>query len=683
MPTEAFDRRALSEALRDAIAGRSVTAAVFTTYSFDPGFFDLHVLPLLFARGFSKQEAVRQVELDEELRNAAVAVYFDRGAVNAGRRGGCLGVQAFGMRRATAGGATKGCFHPKLTVVLLSDEDQNQSLVTCVSSANLTEAGQWTNVECAWIDCVPAGANCSYSQDLLGILDTIRREASRFEADHDALTQIRKFANGLQQSKRRTADGYFNTRLFFGQQPFGDFLRDELRLPPQTYHLEVISPFFDPAGTALDDVQKLIKPKSTLVYLPKGDDGAATVSAECFAKIGGLDATAWADFVDPAYVARAKKTADDLPRTVHAKVYRLWSRSPDESREFVVLGSVNLTQAAHSARQSGNLEVGVVLEGRSPVLRPFLRPIEKAPAEFDAATDAHDEEPKNREPCPLLLRYHWSSKRLEGHWDESQESPPMALRISGVALSTQLGPLPPQQWTTLPQSLSVELEPHLVRTSLVEVLVPDAEPSWIVVHETELVGRPPVLMHLTVEEILRYWSALSDAQRQAVLERADVRRARGLARDPGLGLTDGMFDRFAGVFHAFERLREHVEKSVEENRLRDAEYRLFGAKHDSLPTLIDRVLTDDEQSQDDVEPTTRLAVRYVTVLSAARLLRQLESSVGGFLDDHPEDMKRLRSRLEDIETLRGAVASGCGEAGEAFVRWFDEWFIGTRDRVEQ
>ncbi len=40
----------LAEQLGEAIAGRKVRAAVFTTFCFDPGFFELHVLPTLFAR---------------------------------------------------------------------------------------------------------------------------------------------------------------------------------------------------------------------------------------------------------------------------------------------------------------------------------------------------------------------------------------------------------------------------------------------------------------------------------------------------------------------------------------------------------------------------------------------------------------------------------------------------------
>ena len=35
----------LSQQLAEAIRGRSVRSGVFTTFTFDPGFFELHVLP--------------------------------------------------------------------------------------------------------------------------------------------------------------------------------------------------------------------------------------------------------------------------------------------------------------------------------------------------------------------------------------------------------------------------------------------------------------------------------------------------------------------------------------------------------------------------------------------------------------------------------------------------------------
>ena len=689
MASDAFERYALGEALREKLGGRKVLAALFTTYSFDPGFFELHVLPLLFARGFSKEDTVRMVQLDEELHSTPVAVYYDRGAVNAGRGGGSLGLQSFGIRRATATGATKGCFHPKLCLALVDASEGEEALLVGVFSANLTEAGHWTNVECAWIDEVAAGALCSYQEDLTGILGAIREEARIFQTQHASLERILKFLRRVDQAKQRTQDGWFQPRLFYGQgnQGFADFLHNELRLPDDTYHLEIISPFFDD-GTALRELHAALAPKSTRLYLPLRDDNAATVERAYFDTVRALPNAAWARFVDPSYLRRGTKSADELRRTVHAKVYRLWSKAEGEAREFVVLGLVNLTSAAHSPRRAGNLEVAVVLESREPLLRPFLLPIEQDPVEFGASSEVDDEKPNTDAARPLLLRFHWASKRLEAFWDASALSPRIALEAGGVRLPPEIDPLAQGAWVDLPASLATALAEHLPRTSLVRVHVPDAEPSWIVVQEEDLAQKPSLLLHLTVEEILRYWAALSDAQRQALLERADLRRVRALEALPPLPGQDGMFDRFAGVFHAFERLREHVEKAVDENRPGDAEYRLFGAKHDSLPSLLERVVNDGDgectsEAPDHVsDPTTKLAVRYATLLSAQRLLRQLEGSIGGFLTEHPEDVNRLRAMLK-ADTLRTRVAEGCGADGEAFVVWFDDWFLGKRDRSEE
>ena len=62
-------KRVLSDEISKAIAGRRVTAAVFTTYTFDPEFFELEILPILFEGrfrgGFSHAEKVRLVQLEE------------------------------------------------------------------------------------------------------------------------------------------------------------------------------------------------------------------------------------------------------------------------------------------------------------------------------------------------------------------------------------------------------------------------------------------------------------------------------------------------------------------------------------------------------------------------------------------------------------------------------------------
>ena len=69
----------LSQALEAAIGEARVRVAVFVSFQLDPAFFERSILPLLFRRGFSDNEAVRRAQLDEALRELEhVAVYYDR-----------------------------------------------------------------------------------------------------------------------------------------------------------------------------------------------------------------------------------------------------------------------------------------------------------------------------------------------------------------------------------------------------------------------------------------------------------------------------------------------------------------------------------------------------------------------------------------------------------------------------
>ena len=76
----------LSEALIGAIASRKVKAAVFTTFAFEPEFFELHVLPCLFAdAAWSHMPNVKRLQVGDALRGVThVAVFFDRRGLNPG-----------------------------------------------------------------------------------------------------------------------------------------------------------------------------------------------------------------------------------------------------------------------------------------------------------------------------------------------------------------------------------------------------------------------------------------------------------------------------------------------------------------------------------------------------------------------------------------------------------------------
>ena len=136
----------------------------------------------------------------------------------------------------------------------------------------------------------------------------------------------------------------------------------------------------------------------------------------------------------------------------------------------------------------------------------------------------------------------------------------------------------------------------------------------------------------------------------------------------GYGLfLDSLFDRFAGIFHAFSRLEEHVRMALKERpqRTNEVVYRLFGKKYDSLPSLIQKVLDNREGD---------LVNRYVTLLSVRQLLKCLRRDFPDFFGDHKEMVRELCYQLEQITALREEFEFETPEVRERFLEWYEQMF---------
>ncbi len=76
-----MENAVVSERLLEMIKGRLVKAALFTTYTFEPEFFELDVIPLLLKQdtAYSADERVKQFMVRENLREAGlpIDVFYD------------------------------------------------------------------------------------------------------------------------------------------------------------------------------------------------------------------------------------------------------------------------------------------------------------------------------------------------------------------------------------------------------------------------------------------------------------------------------------------------------------------------------------------------------------------------------------------------------------------------------
>jgi hypothetical protein len=277
-----------------------------------------------------------------------------------------------------------------------------------------------------------------------------------------------------------------------------------------------------------------------------------------------------------------------------------------------------------------------------------------------------------------VLRYRWDVHEASALWSGEQVSPELSVRHGGVSV-LDLSELPPRAWVTLDVEHASRLEKTLLSTSLLEVFGEGDEPGLLLVQEEGMSHRPSLLLELSAADILRYWALLTVEQRTAFIE-ARARIAGDddplLAKLAPITYETTLFDRFAGVFHSFDCLEKRIREALDEGKVREADYRLFGRKYDSLGSLLDRVLKDAGEGRGDA------VEQYVVVLCAIQLLRELERAYRDYWAEHRNDVQELESRLAEVAALRTAITAGRPEMPE-FLAWFEMWFLRRAEAVSE
>ena len=137
---------------------------------------------------------------------------------------------------------------------------------------------------------------------------------------------------------------------------------------------------------------------------------------------------------------------------------------------------------------------------------------------------------------------------------------------------------------------------------------------------------------------------------------------------------DTLFDRFAGFFHAFGSLEKSVRQALAEKRAKDASYRLFGKKYDSLSTLLGRL--PNVESGDAVD-------RYVIVLCATQLVKEVQIAFPEFWSKNPREGKTLSQEIANLTNMmREELIAQAPDNMNEFLSWFDRWFLERAHPLE-
>ncbi|GAA2331930.1 hypothetical protein [Dactylosporangium salmoneum] len=643
--SDAIPHRVLTDAVQAAVDGRRVVAAVFCTFRFEPGFFEQEVLPVLFDRTLHHNSHIRRLQLEDALRplSGKVAVYYDPRALVEGDRGPAV----LDVRRIPVLPST-GFFHPKLVLVLIEDAQGRRELVVVTGSANLTQAGWWHNVECVHVECLRAEEPAALRDGLMGLLGHVSALAEHFKP-HTPLDEIRDFLAALPRESRRR----FLANGRVGGRSLPQLFEDAAGADLHGLDLEIISPYLD-APAPLEQLLSRFQPNRWRILLPEDRD-TAVCPEQLFDWVRQHGGT-WGRLPGAVTAGGDPKARQ---RTVHAKTYRFFG--PD--REFVFVGSFNLTRPAHQA--AGNVESGVLVDGPAGRRRRrfWLEEVTERPV---FARAAGEDEDGGYDLIPLAVRYDWAEHRAEVLWGGDGPSPILRAEEGGLPVF-EVRDLPPETWTPLPAEATDALAARLRQSSM--LTVHDGPRCGIVlVLETGMAHRPSVLVDLTAAEILRYWSLLSPEQRDAVI--AEHGRALIDHTDAPVpaepGGADTIFDRFAGVFHGFAALARSVTEALSEGRDEEARYRMFGAKYDSLPVLVERVARDE--AGDPVD-------RYLMVLCARQVADRIRRDWPDFWAGDPAGTTRLETALTVQDALRRGIVDSNGPDMDGFLNWYEAHFL--------
>jgi hypothetical protein len=667
----------LSEYLEERMEGRRLVSAAFLTYQFEPAFFEQEVLPVLLDVPLSHATAIRLLQLEDGLKHlrGQIAVYYDaNGLIPSDAGSAKLDVRRIPIRHET------GIFHPKNVLLLVEAKEPDGEghhprtfLVACLS-ANLTRSGWWENVEVCHVEEIGEGDKTRLRDDLLSFIEWLQRKANA-ETEHPVLQEMLRFLKKTEQRAQRSTDDHLHTHFYSGQGSVPDFLDQVAGERLRGTYLEIISPFFDDAEDCrpLEELVERFQPKEVRVFLPRSSSGEALCRKELYESVRAMSDVHWSRL--PKDKLRLGRSEDAKERFVHAKVYRFFTMNP--KRELYFIGSANLTTAAH--QRGGNVETGFLVEVKPPRRPDFwLTPEERQPVRFHAQRE--DEGAAASGGTRLNLRYHWDRKVAEAWWDGRSESPALHLEARGSAVGT-VGPLESRTWTPLEPALAAKLEELLAETSFLQVLGEGKEPALLLVQEEGMSHKPSLLMRLSAADILKYWSLLTPEQRVAFLEaRAPELALHGpgadlVARAKVLLEDDTLFDRFAGFFHAFGCLERAVHEALKQGNERQARYRLFGRKYDSLGCLLDRVLAADGAG-DDVD-------QYVIILCARQVCREVAREWPDFWKANREDARQLEERFKSAGTIRERLVARAPEEMTPFLNWFESWFLRRASQVQE
>ncbi len=665
----------VSDHLCEWLRESTVIAAVFTTYTFDPEFFELEVVPLLLPKSiqYSTDARVKQVQVREKLRESGlqIEVFLDR-KICQQECSASPGMEYLfhGIHRGNS------AFHPKVTLILSKDRNEGMRLLVGAGSNNLTRAGWWDNIECLhWEEVRRDGAPrqlVEQFRDDVRWLMLNRKFAN--EGSGSALDQIEGFLGECRVGAETRSVAYYPMNRLTERSAIADFPKfigeqAELNLTGRDWTLEIISPFFaDDPGSHLHDsfLPPRVGVEKIHLLLPMDGDGNALCQKEYYEHIDTQEQIHWSQWRDD--VAKRLGVRQKDFRRLHAKLYHFYNGR----QAWAFVGSVNFSHKA----MGENSEAGFFLCLNQ--VEPLLEPVPKRSvhkfspsAEFCPGNDQTATGSGNLPQISLV--FDWKEELLQGVCETGESYEINILGAEGDPVVT--GYVVTEKRDTWNGDVT-ELKKLLASGSLVKLSgdnVPKKESfpdHTVMLLQKGWTHKPLDNPILTPAQILAIYACLSPERRELMVYRELVRKF-AYSDEPGdiTHVEDDdeikqFFCEYAEIFHAFRELRKRLTWERESDNRVLLDYYLTGTGMDSLRTLLDRIDGKDAQLDSVTE--------YLILLCASEIYENAEFGGDRLCE---EQLTRTRARIESIKSdgliqlPRRSLADG-----QKFFKWFEQQF---------
>ncbi|OUL86604.1 hypothetical protein CA602_15325 [Paraburkholderia hospita] len=573
----------IKDALRseiEALRGYRVTHAVFTTYAFEPEFFETSILPQLLPdgeRNLSLHSMVRRLQLESILRVSPISidVYFDARVVMPG----CplLPYEMKAMR-------PQGEFHGKVILLRLEDQAGGVRCILGSGSANLTQAGWWENIE-AWHFAKafdPSRPPAGILPGITALLDFLAESGQPGEAT----TTLRSSLAQAVAAGARSDEPVFGVFLP-ARVTFLEWLKDRVKTGDDGAPLEIISPYFAESGHAqlTDALLDATGCNRLDLWLPidpwQAGGPAALIEESSYDELSAFGSLRWCEMKEANLAASRKQ--DETPRFLHAKIIR-------RPGAFCFMGSVNFTSRAVRV----NFEAGFLFPDQGDA---WLQPTAVKPALFQKAS-----EPARHEGVEETL----PELRAGFDWKTSALSVQFARRTDGTGFENGAFRLIDAQGREsrnslkLPAEVFIKADEALYRdlqtNPWIGLLFPDGRKALVWVQQTGLEYRPPHDdLRPDVWRILEMWRALAGGKpgsQPDAFEHLEIilrQRLKDHEVAPEGEPERDIFEAMATAHGSFYLLRRRLQEEREGGNVQRCEYYFSAPRPDTLASLVDRI----------------------------------------------------------------------------------------------